>query len=203
MFCQQQIGGSWKQQEDRITSREMNVLLLVAIFISAQFFGISNGQKGHKHHNHKPCKSKSNSKAEVKRGRMSATLKPLSASYGETHNPYKVKRSKKEDKGTKRKRRIQKVSKGKVREIGSEPNTQGGNLSRPSDDKANNYVIEVEQKHDTRKKARQKNLGFADINRFQNSDWLNKQLSRNEGERKQLVKLVRLDIPGCGGSVKL
>ena len=94
LFCQQQIGGGWKEQEDRITSREMNVLLLVAIFISAQFFGISNGQKGHKHHNHKPCKSKSNSKAEVKRGRMSATSKPLSASYGKTKSKGQIRRTK-------------------------------------------------------------------------------------------------------------
>ena len=198
LFSKQQIGGSWKQQEDRITFREMKVLILIAIVTSAQFFGILNGHKGHKHHNHKPSKSKSSSKADIREGRVSTRSKPFRKAFEESFDSYKS--SKKEDKRTKENRKRQNVSEGKRREeIGSEPNTQGGNLSRPSPEQPYHYVIEVEQNgtHDTRKKAGQKNLGIANINRFQNSGWLNKQVSRNEGERKQL------DIPGCGGLLKL
>ena len=162
----------------------MKVLLFLAIVTSVQFFGISKGHKGYKHHNHKSCQNKSNSKAEVKMRRISATSKPFSASYGETYNPYKVKMTNKEDKGTKRKRRIQMVSNGNVKEIGSKPSTQGGNLSRSSHEQPYHYVIEVEQNgtHDTRKKAVQKNLSIANINRFQISGWLNKQVSCNDDD---------------------
>ena len=196
MFCQQQIGGSRKQQEDRITSREMKVLLLVAIVTSAQFFGISNG---HKHHNHKPSKSQLNSKQEVRGGRVS---KPFRKAFGELFDSYKSSNKEDKTKRTKGKRRRQKVSEGKRKEeLGSEPNTKGGKLSRPSHNEKYHYVIEVghgqHAKDESRKKAVLKNLSIANINRFQNSRWLNKQVSRNEGERKQL------DIPGCGGSVKI
>ena len=187
---------TWKVETGgggRITSREMKVLLVLAILATAtHFFGtFINGLK---HHNHKPCRSRANPKQELQRGRFSTRSKPLrGSSYGQQYDSY----NRSQFTRNKRREKVSKLlTKDKRKEMGVEPNA--GKLSKsvkPSNDQPYHYVVEVEQ-NDRRKKGGEKNLRkIANINRLKESD--NAVSLDEEGEKKQL------DIPGCGGWVEL